>query len=286
MTSAVISSTASPGEPRTRHRRPAPGQGWAYLGIVVGATASIAANIAHSFVRPTGLPDGQIWRPETGAVLSAMFWPTALLITTEIMARTAWPPGRAWLILRFAGLLPVAAVAAVVSYLHLHGLLRHYHEAPVTTVIAPLSVDGLMVMASSALVATNRHHRLRALPPSATPAACDTPPQAVTDTVSPRDTGTRRCEGCGVREATTTWTHPAAGAAFHLCTGCADGLIPAAGSTTTSGRTSVAAHVWQLAATCPDMTATDMAAAVGVSPRTVRRHLAAYRTNTSHPTRT
>ncbi len=61
--------------------------------------------------------------PEPGAVAGAMFWPIALLIASEILTRKRWPDGWRWVAVRALGLLPVAAVAAVISYLHLHGLL-------------------------------------------------------------------------------------------------------------------------------------------------------------------
>ena len=128
------------------------GRGWAYAGAALGGTVSIAANVAHSFVPPAGAVRG--WRPEVGAVIGAVFWPVALFVVVEIVARVAWPAGRRWVALRYVGLLPVAVVAAVVSYRHLSGLLGHYREDSLTATIGPLAVDGLMVMASSALIAS------------------------------------------------------------------------------------------------------------------------------------
>src|SRR5947207_6078250 len=93
------------------------GNRWAYAGIGLGGLVSIAANVAHSFVPPAGAPVG--WRPPAGAVVGAIVWPVFLFIAIEILARTAWPRGRRWWLLRFGGLLPVAAVAAIVSYKHL-----------------------------------------------------------------------------------------------------------------------------------------------------------------------
>lgn len=142
-------------ESRPAPRTPTPGRVWAYTGLVLGAAVSVAANVAHSYVPPADLAPGQTWAPEPGAVLGATFWPLALLASSEILIRTNWPTGWRWIALRAAGLLPVAAVAAVVSYLHLHGLLLHYRESPVTAAIGPLSVDGLMVMATGALLATS-----------------------------------------------------------------------------------------------------------------------------------
>jgi hypothetical protein len=128
----------------------------AYFGVVVGLAVSIAANVAHGFVPPPGWPADKPWTPEPGAVAGAMFWPVALLLTTEILARKKWPAGWVWLVVRLVGLLPVAVVAAVISYQHLHGLLLHYYETPLAAAIGPLSIDGLMVMASAALIAPDR----------------------------------------------------------------------------------------------------------------------------------
>lgn len=130
------------------------GRGWAYAGAVLGGAVSVAANVAHSYVRPDeGWPDGHTG-PEVGAVAAAVFWPVALLVAVEILARVEWPAGWRWTSVRFGGLLPVALVAAFVSYRHLSGLLTHYGEDGVTSLVGPLAVDGLMVLATAALLAT------------------------------------------------------------------------------------------------------------------------------------
>jgi hypothetical protein len=128
------------------------GRGWAYVGAILGGAVSIAANVAHSYVPPTDAPAD--WAPHVGAVVGAVFWPVALFVAVEILARVAWPEGRGWALLRFGGLLPVAAVAALVSYKHLAGLLAFYGEDGLTATLGPLAVDGLMVMATGALLAT------------------------------------------------------------------------------------------------------------------------------------
>jgi hypothetical protein len=133
-------------------RKPTPARAWAYTGAIVGAGVSVAANVLHSYVPPVGVAPG--WHPATGAVVGAVFWPLALLVAIEIFAR--WHPTRRsakWL--RVLGLVPVAVVAAVVSYRHMSGLLAYWHEDPVTVYIGPLAVDGLMTMAASALIETS-----------------------------------------------------------------------------------------------------------------------------------
>lgn len=125
---------------------------WAYVGAAAGAAVSIAANVLHSYVPPAGMPD--TWQPAKGAVVGAIFWPVALLIAIEIFAR--WHPVETrFRLLRWLGLVPVAVVAAVVSYRHMSGLLTWWHEDSITAVIGPLAVDGIMVMAAGALIESN-----------------------------------------------------------------------------------------------------------------------------------
>ena len=137
----------------TPNRIPRPrGRGWAYTGAMIGGAVSIAANVAHSFVPP---PDtGPDWTPLPGAVALSTFWPIFLFVAVEILARTPWPHGARWALLRYVGLLPVALVAALVSYRHLSGLMGFYGEDDLTATIGPLAVDGLTVMATGALLAT------------------------------------------------------------------------------------------------------------------------------------
>jgi hypothetical protein len=222
-------------------RKPAvTGRGWAYIGAALGGTVSIAANVAHSYVPPVGAPAE--WSPQTGAVVGAVFWPVALFVATEILARVAWPSGRGWSALRFAGLLPVALVAALVSYKHLAGLLHFYGEDAVTSHLGPLAVDGLMVMATGALLATARRVAVPAVDtvPVAVEAVAETPAAAVIEA-------------------------PAV-------------PVPAARKTPAkrvTPRPASAAKVAKVAAKMPGASAAAIAEKAGVSPSTVRRHLAA-----------
>lgn len=146
------------------------GRGWAYTGALLGGAVSVAANRAHSYVPPDGEPED--WQPHTGAVAFAVFWPIALFVAVEILARIPWPDGWWWTFLRYCGLVPVALVAAIVSYQHMRGLLIYYGEDGWTPTIGPLAVDGLMILATGALIATGR----------APVGASATAPATVTDT--------------------------------------------------------------------------------------------------------
>jgi hypothetical protein len=117
---------------------------WAYLGMGIGGTASILANVAHAC-----LPA----HPPAGSVIAAAFWPVALFVTIEILAKNAWPSAARWTALRWGGTLPVAAVTAVVSYRHMSGLLAAWGEDPLTATIGPIAVDGLLIMSTGAIIA-------------------------------------------------------------------------------------------------------------------------------------
>jgi hypothetical protein len=218
----------------------ASGRSWGYVGAVLGGLVSIAANVAHSYVPPARASAD--WRPAIGDVVGAVFWPVALFVAIEILARTGWPSGKRWVVVRFLGLLPVAVVAAIVSYGHLSGLLAHYGESALTSHLGPLAVDGLMVMASSALMATA---------PGRTPdttgqteaAEADTTPDTIADTTA---------DAAPVAKPKRIRTASAK-----------------------PGRTSTGAKVVALAAKHPDMTSVEMAKRLGVSDRTIRRHLSA-----------
>ena len=229
------------------------GRGWGYAGALLGGLVSIAANVAHSYVPPAGAAPG--WRPPVGDVVGAVFWPIALFVAIEILARTAWPHGARWVIVRFLGLLPVAVVAAIVSYGHLSGLLGHYGESMLTAHLGPLAVDGLMVMASSALMATAPGRT----PDTATVTAGQTAPveaDTIPDTIADSTPDTAPVEK--PKRLRTKTSKP--------------------------GRSSVAGKVAALAAEHPEMTTLEMAKKLKVTDRTIRRHLNAPTPDTTTAT--
>jgi hypothetical protein len=127
--------------------------GWAYTGMAIAGAASIAANVLHAMIPKN---------PPRGSVFAAGLWPVLLFVAIEILAKVNWPKGRwvirdrkvdEWLLVRLVGLVPVAVVAGVVSYRHMSGLLAHWGEDPLAATIGPIAVDGLLVMATGALIA-------------------------------------------------------------------------------------------------------------------------------------
>jgi hypothetical protein len=210
------------------------GRGWAYTGAILGITVSVTANIAHALI-PT--------HPHAGAVLFAALWPLFLFVTIEIMARTPWPNLHRWKWVRFGGLSVVAVVAAVVSYRHQAGLLAFYGEDGLTTVIGPLAVDGLLLTATGALIATSRTRH------TAAPATAVTPATAPASAAAPVTTPVTPAKTTPDTRSTAT-------------------PRPAAAGPVTPDMTRA------YAATHPEMTRDQQAAALGISARTLARHLA------------
>ena len=125
---------------------PKSGKVIAWLSFVLGILVSIAGNIGHA------ASDGM----KPGEWAGAAFWPLALMLTIEILTRVRWQPGKRWTIARFAALLLVALVAAVLSYRHLAGLMTYWGEDWANAHLGPLAVDGLMLIAATALLSISK----------------------------------------------------------------------------------------------------------------------------------
>ncbi|WP_026115931.1 DUF2637 domain-containing protein [Nocardiopsis kunsanensis] len=88
---------------------------------------------------------------DLGRLVAAGWAPVALLLVAELVVR-ARQNGPWWIAaLRWAGTGVVAAVAAIVSYGHMRDLLLSYGETALVAHLLPLSVDGLLLVASLAL---------------------------------------------------------------------------------------------------------------------------------------
>jgi hypothetical protein len=152
-----------------RAERPIRPRGWfvAWLSFVVGGLVSVAANIAHTLY-PTaaqlatwtaaGNP-ADTWAPSPGAMVFAAFWPIALILSVEVLTRVSWRPGFLFGLARYGGTTLVAAVAAVMSYRHMSGLLAIWGEDAWGAHLGPLAVDGLMVVAAAALLTMSRNEK-------------------------------------------------------------------------------------------------------------------------------
>jgi hypothetical protein len=149
---------------------------WAVrLILVLGVAASVAANVLHA-------------RPDPVAQIIAAWPPLALLLTVELISRV--PVHRRVLaVARLVATTAIAGIAAWVSYWHMAGVASRYGEQGASPFLLPLSVDGLVIVASVSLVelagrirtadtATANATATGAAMTAATDAATDQPPVA------------------------------------------------------------------------------------------------------------
>jgi hypothetical protein len=139
---------------------------WAVRGVLVlGVAASITANVLHA-------------EPNTVSQVIAGWPPLALLITIELVARV--PVHRTWLAnIRRLATTGIAGIAAWVSYWHMAGVASRYGEHGASPFLLPLSVDGLVVIASVSLVELAGRIRDEAPEPVAEQPAKQSEPGAV-----------------------------------------------------------------------------------------------------------
>ncbi|MCW3838515.1 DUF2637 domain-containing protein [Micromonospora yasonensis] len=117
-----------------------------WLAFGAGIAASLAANIAHAGA-------GGVARAVAG-------WaPLALLLCSEVMTRVPAPRHKRLRRVQVASTVIVAGVAALASYRHMKGLALEYGEDGLTASTLPLSVDGLVVVASIGLVVLSQQRR-------------------------------------------------------------------------------------------------------------------------------
>jgi hypothetical protein len=142
---------------------------WAARGVLaLGVAASVMANVLHADPHPISQ--------------SIAAWPPlALLITVEFILPI--PVHRRWLAnIRLIGTALIAGIAAWVSYWHMVGVVLRYGESADVAYLLPLSVDGLVVVASVSLVELSGNIRTLtttldtpATPPHITAAAATAP---------------------------------------------------------------------------------------------------------------
>jgi Protein of unknown function (DUF2637) len=112
---------------------------WAVRGtLTFGVAASVAANVLHAEANPI-------------SQTIAAWPPLALLLTVELVSRV--PVARRLLaVARVLATVVISCIAAWVSYWHMAGVAARYGETDTSAYLLPISVDGLIVVASICLV--------------------------------------------------------------------------------------------------------------------------------------
>jgi hypothetical protein len=164
---------------------------WAVRAVLVlGVAASTAANVLHAADNPI-------------SQAIAAWPPLALLLTVEIIARI--PVHRRGLaVARLAATVIIAAIAAWVSYWHMVGVAARYGETGLSPYLLPLSVDGLIIVASICLVELSA--KVPDKPTAIEPATPDKP--QATPVVAPPPDGGSMAVPADPEPATATATKP------------------------------------------------------------------------------
>lgn len=106
--------------------------------LLLGIAASVAANILHA-------------EPNLISRTISAWPPVALLLTIELVSRI--PITRPLLaVVRIVATATIAGIAAWVSYWHMVGVVGRYGETGSSPYLIPVTVDGLIVVASVSLV--------------------------------------------------------------------------------------------------------------------------------------
>jgi Protein of unknown function (DUF2637) len=106
--------------------------------LTLGVAASVVANVLHA-------------RPNPISQAIAAWPPLALLLTVELTSRI---PMHRWTLAacRVISTVAIAGIAAWVSYWHMQDVATRYGETTTSAYLLPISVDGLIVVASVSLV--------------------------------------------------------------------------------------------------------------------------------------
>ncbi|MFG1604178.1 DUF2637 domain-containing protein [Actinoplanes sp. NPDC049265] len=143
--------------------------------LLLGVAASVTANILHALDNPI-------------SQAIAAWPPLALLLTVELISRVP-VHRRSLAAARLVATATIAGIAAWVSYWHMAGVAAKYGETGASPYLMPLSVDGLIVVASICLVELsgriNTLERPAAPPHRADPRPAFVPPATHTTASDP-----------------------------------------------------------------------------------------------------
>jgi hypothetical protein len=212
--------------------------------LLLGVAASVVANVLHA-----------VDNPVSQAI--AAWPPCALLLTVELISRV--PVHRKLLAAaRLLATATIAGIAAWVSYWHMAGVAARYGETGASPYLLPLSVDGLIIVASICLVELSG--RIQDAGRAAELAHTESPAQ------SP--------EGAGEAEGTSAADGPSAPGASSD-SGAAVAAEPPAQRVRQGQRTAqdIEAAVRAIRAARPDLSQRRIAALAGTSPTNAGRIL-------------
>lgn len=119
----------------------------AYVSLLVGAGLSVAGNLADTY-RTRGAD------VDTLDKVMAAGWPILVLLAIEMFVSPRWSPARLFQVWRWVGCLAVGGMAMVVSWTHLHDLMATRGQLVAVSILGPLAIDGMAVMATGLILST------------------------------------------------------------------------------------------------------------------------------------
>lgn len=119
----------------------------AYVSLLVGAGLSVAGNLADTY-RTRGADVDNLDR------VMAAGWPLLVLLAIEMFVSPRWSTSRMFQVWRWLGCLAVGGMAMVVSWTHLHDLMSSRGQLYVVSVLGPLAIDGMAIMATGLILST------------------------------------------------------------------------------------------------------------------------------------
>ena len=203
--------------------------------------------------------------------------PLALLLTVELISRVP-VHRRSLAAIRLGATTAIAGIAAWVSYWHMAGVAARYGETGASPYLLPLSVDGLVIVASVSLV--ELAGRVRA----ATDLAERAPSATGAEAVTPRSTAPQPSADAAPRPPLPRSGRPASGRPAQ------SGRKPGTGTAKRRGPApqqrrpvaETAALAARIEAERPDVTPDELAAQLGISTsrlRAIRREVKANQTD-------
>jgi len=119
----------------------------AYVSLLVGAGLSVAGNLADTY-RTRGADIDNLDK------VMAAGWPILVLLAIEMFVSPRWSPARMFQAWRWIGCLAVGGMAMVVSWTHLHDLMASRGQLYIVSVLGPLAIDGMAIMATGLILST------------------------------------------------------------------------------------------------------------------------------------
>lgn len=122
----------------------------AYLALMLGAGLSIAGNVADTYRTRTTAVD-------TLDIVMAVAWPVLVVLMVEMFVSPRWV-GLPWpmQVLRWLGTIAIGGMAMRVSWVHLNDLMASRGQKQDVSILGPLAIDLLAIMATALILAGRR----------------------------------------------------------------------------------------------------------------------------------